>query len=176
MAHGWQGEKARLVPLDRERHMDNALRWFNDPEVTRWTVTGDWPMTRGMEEEFFRKADSEDRTNVHFAVESLQGEHIGFSGILRIDWQSRVGVTGSIIGRSDLWGRGHGSDSARVRARYAFEVLGLRMLVAEVMAGNDASLKMLANAGYQEVARVPDRYWKRGAYRDQIILVLRREE
>jgi hypothetical protein len=34
---------------------------------------------------------------------------------------------------------------------------------------------MLKNAGYQEVARIPERYWKRGAYRDKVILVLKKE-
>jgi RimJ/RimL family protein N-acetyltransferase len=174
MAFGWEGEKVRLVPLDRERHLDNALKWFNDPEVTRWTAMGDWPLTRLAEEKFFELADSDQRQNLHFAVESLQGEHIGFSGLGDIDWQSRVGVTGTVIGRTDLWDQGLGADAAGVRARYAFEVLNLRMLIGEVMADNASSLKMLAKAGYEEVARIPERYWKRGEYRDQVILALRR--
>ncbi len=90
MTHGWEGDKVRLVPLDREKHLDNALKWFNDPEITQWLETGDWPLTRGAEEEFFRAADRQDRANVQFAVESLQGEHIGFSGLRSIDWQSQV--------------------------------------------------------------------------------------
>jgi RimJ/RimL family protein N-acetyltransferase len=81
-------------------------------------------------------------------------------------------VSGSVIGRADLWGRGLGSDSARVRSRYAFEVLGLRMLIASVIADNRRSLGMLKAVGYHEVGRVPGRYWKRGAWRDQAILVL----
>jgi len=111
---------------------------------------------------------------VQFAVESLQGEHIGFSGLRSIDWQSRVAVSGSVIGRQDLWGKGMGGDATAVRNRYAFDVLGLRLLVATVIADNARSVAMLAKAGYTEVGRVPERYWKRGAWRDQIILALRR--
>ncbi len=172
MKVGWEGEMVRLVPLDRAAHLDNALRWFNDPAVTAWLETGDWPLTRGAEEEFFRAAERPDRGSVHFAVESLDGEHVGFSSLRSIDWQSRVAVSGSVIGRRDLWGRGLGTDSARVRTRYAFEVLGLRMLIATLIAGNERSMGMLAAAGYLEVGRVPGRYWKRGAWRDQAILVL----
>jgi RimJ/RimL family protein N-acetyltransferase len=174
MSYGWEGEKVRLVPLDRDKHLDNALRWFNDPEVTGWLETGDWPLTRGAEEEFFRAAERQDRASVQFAVESLQGEHVGFSGLRSIDWQSRVAVSGSVIGRKDLWGKGLGTDAANVRNRYAFEVLGLRLLIATVIADNGASLKMLTKAGYGEVGRVPGRYWKRGAYRDQLIFALHR--
>jgi RimJ/RimL family protein N-acetyltransferase len=175
MGYGWDGEKVRLVPLDRDKHLDNALKWFNDPEITRWLETCDWPMTRGAEEEFFRAAERQDRASVQFAVESLQGEHVGFSGLRSIDWQSRVAVSGSVIGRMDLWGRGLGTDAARIRNRYAFDVLGLRLLVATVIADNSRSMAMLAKAGYTEVGRVPERYWKRGAYRDQILLALHRD-
>ena len=172
MGYGWEGEKVRLVPLDRDKHLDNALKWFNDPEITQWLETGDWPLTRGAEEEFFRAAERQDRGSVQFAVESLQGEHVGFSGLRSIDWQSRVAVSGSVIGRMDLWGRGLGTDAARIRNRYAFDVLGIRLLVATVIADNSRSMAMLAKAGYTEVGRVPERYWKRGAYRDQILLAL----
>ncbi len=175
MSYGWEGGKVRLVPLDRDKHLDSALRWFNDPEVTRWLETGDWPLTRGAEEEFFRAAERNDRASVQFAVENLEGEHVGFSGLRSIDWQSRVAVSGSVIGREDLWNQGLGTDAANVRNRYAFEVLGLRLLIATVIADNSASIAMLAKAGYTEVGRVPQRYWKRGAYRDQLILALHRE-
>ncbi|MCU0304522.1 MAG: GNAT family N-acetyltransferase [Thermoanaerobaculales bacterium] len=172
MAYGWEGEAVRLVPLERGAHLDNALRWFNDPEITAWLETGDWPLTRGAEEEFFRSTERPDKGSVHFAVETLAGEHVGFSGLRSIDWQSRVAVSGSVIGRADLWGRGLGTDSARVRSRYAFEVLGLRMLIATVIADNARSMGMLTAVGYRQVGRVPGRYWKRGAWRDQAILVL----
>ena len=176
MAYGWEGEKVRLVPLDRAKHLDNALKWFNDPEITEWLETGDWPLTRGAEEEFFNAAERAGRGSVQFAVESTQGEHVGFSGLRSIDWQSRVAVSGSVIGRMDLWSKGLGSDAARVRNNYAFDVLGLRLLIATVIADNSRSLAMLARAGYEEVGRVPERYWKRGAYRDQVILALRRQD
>ena len=175
MSYGWEGDKVRLVPLDRDRHLDNALRWFNNPEVTRWLETGDWPLTRGAEEEFFRAAERNDRASVQFAVETLDGEHVGFSGLRSVDWQSGVAVSGSVIGRTDLWGRGLGTDAVLVRNRYAFDVLGLRLLIATVIADNSASLRMLAKAGYAEVGRVPGRYWKRGAYRDQVLLSLHRD-
>jgi 8-oxo-dGTP diphosphatase len=100
---------------------------------------------------------------------------VGFSGLRSIDWQSRVAVSGSVIGRKDMWNKGIGGDAMRVRNHYAFEVLGLRLLIATVIADNGASLAMLAKAGYTEVGRVPERYWKRGAYRDQVILTLHRD-
>jgi RimJ/RimL family protein N-acetyltransferase len=175
MPFGWEGEKARLVPLDKAKHLDNAVVWMNDPEVTAWTLVGDWPMTRLAEEDFFDRAMRETEKELHFAVETLAGDHIGFSGLHRIDWRQGVATTGTLLGRRDLWGQGYGTDAARLRVRHAFEVLGLRMLLSEVMADNVGSLKMLLKTGYREVGRIPRRMWKRGAYRDVVILVIERE-
>jgi hypothetical protein len=33
---GIPGERIRLVPIGKEKHLDNFVRWFNDPEVIRY--------------------------------------------------------------------------------------------------------------------------------------------
>jgi hypothetical protein len=53
--YGYEGQKVRLVPLDRARHFENAVRWLNDPVVTQWTLTGDLPITRLHEEDWFNR-------------------------------------------------------------------------------------------------------------------------
>jgi ribosomal-protein-alanine N-acetyltransferase len=174
MAYGWEGDRVRLAPLDKGRHLEAALRWLNDPEVTRWTLIGDLPISRLGEEEFFDRMSRGTDTDVLFAVETLEGDHLGFSGMHRIEWRHGFAVTGTILGRTDLWGRGYGTEAARLRASYAFEVLGLRLLLSEVMDGNAASVRMLSKAGYQQAGRIPRRHWKRGAWRDTLLFVLER--
>jgi RimJ/RimL family protein N-acetyltransferase len=175
MPYGWEGEKVRLTPLDKAKHLDNAVAWMNDPETTAWTLIGDLPVTRLAEEDFFDRAMRETEKELTFAIETLAGDHIGFSALHRIDWRHGVATTGTLLGRRDLWGQGYGSDAARLRNRHAFEVLGLRLLLSEVMADNAGSLRMLQKAGYREVGRIPRRMWKRGAYRDVVMMVLERE-
>jgi len=169
---GWAGEHVRLVPLDEARHFDNCVKWLNDPEITRWTLRGDFPISRLSQKGFFERFGKDSETDVVQAVETLDGEHVGVTGIHAIEWQHRTGVTGTLIGVRDRWGQGLGSDTIRTRSRYAFHVLGLRMLLSEVMDGNDASLRALTKAGYVEAGRIPDRWWKRGAYRAGIQLYL----
>lgn len=177
MAFGWEGKKVRLIPLERERHFDNCVRWLNDPDVTQWTLIGDFPLTRLAEEDFFeRMAKQNEGSDVALAIETLEEEHIGVTGIHGINYRHGVGTTGTLIGRKPLWRRGFGTDAIAVRTRYAFEVLGLRLLLSEVMAENIGSLKALAKSGYHEFGRVPGRYWKRGAYRDAVQLLVTRDE
>ncbi|MBW7905722.1 MAG: GNAT family N-acetyltransferase [Phycisphaerae bacterium] len=176
MPYGWEGEKTRLVPLDREKHFDNALRWMNDPDLTAWMLSGDYPLTRVGEEEFFARVSRPNAEDVVFAVETLDGRHIGLTGLHRIDHRHGTALTGSLIGLRELWGQGYGTDMIRARTHYATNVLGLRLLWSEVMVGNDRSLRALLRAGYREAGRIPGFYWKRGAYRDKIMLYLRRDD
>jgi len=174
MSFGWQGEKTRLVPLDKGRHHENSLAWFNDLELTAW-LTGEWPLSRLADEEFFDRMMRETENALSLAIETLDGEHIGFASVDRIDWRNGVAATGTLIGRRDLWGQGYGFDACLTRARFVFDGLGLRLLITEIMAGNVASLRMHQKVGSQQVGCLPGRYWKRGAYRDLVILALQSE-
>ena len=177
MPFGWEGDKVRLVPLDKERHFENTVRWVNDPEITWRTLVGDFPLTRLAEHEYFDRAGRGD-SDISFAVETLteDEEHIGLVGLHDINYRHGSASLGLIIGRRQLWGRGFGTDIAAVATRYAFEVAGLRLVLAEVMADNVASYKAILKAGFTEVGRIPHRYWKRGAYRDNILLAAYRDD
>lgn len=180
MSFGWEGRTVRLVPLDKERHFDNCVRWLNDPQVTAHTIVGDFPLTRIAEERFFERQmhASTKSTELTFAIETLaeHAEHIGVTGLMHIDYRHGTAVTGTIIGRKKLWNRGYGSDAITVRTRYAFETLNLRLLLSEIMADNAGSLRAVQKVGYREVGRIPQRWWKRGSYRECILLALSRED
>ncbi|TWT40925.1 hypothetical protein RAS1_36130 [Phycisphaerae bacterium RAS1] len=175
MSFGWTGEKTRLVPLDRERHFDNCVTWINDPQVTEWTLMGDFPLTKLAEEDWFQQRSKAGLEDIVFALETLAGEHIGLTGAHRIDYRNGFALTGTLIGRREMWGQGYGSDAVAVRTRYLFDVVGLRLLLSEVMEGNIGSYKVLQRNGYREVGRIPRRNWKRGAFRDLIQMVRERD-
>lgn len=178
MAYGWEGEKVRLVPLDKGRHAANLHAWMNDPDMTETILAGDFPLARVTQEGFIDKSSAqpdEHPSDIVFAVETLAGEYVGIAGLHKINYRHGVATSGTIIGPPEARGLGYGADAARVRTRYAFEVLGLRMLISEVFAENAASLKMLQRVGYREVGRMPRRFWKRGAFRDVVLLVAERD-
>lgn len=175
MAYGWEGERLRLVPLDEAKHFENYVLWLNDPSVTEWLLVGDLPLTRLMEKAWFERAAAGSPTDVYFAIETLDGVHIGTTALHHVDYKHGTAESGSFIGPAEYRGHGYGTEAAKLRARFAFEVLGLRLLMTSYLGGNEASRRMSEKAGYVEVGRVPARYWKRGAYRDGVILALDRE-
>jgi RimJ/RimL family protein N-acetyltransferase len=168
MSYGWQGTKVQLVPLDKEKHFHNAVRWINDPVVTAWTLIGDYPLTRLHEQDYFDRLSRPCDNEVGFAIELREEgeEHIGFCGAYNVSLRHGVGTVGLFIGRPKLWGRGLGTDTFRTLMRYGFEVLGLQLLLSEALTENVASVRMHAKCGFVEYGVVPGRYWKRGSYRD----------
>ncbi len=175
MAYGWQGEKVRLVPLDMEKHFENCLRWVNDPEITEYLGLSELPMTRLAEKEWFERACGVRETEIMFAIETLDGRHIGNSGIHQVNHFHKTAVTGTLIGEKDAWGHGYGTDASRARARYCFDILGLRLLMSEFLVGNVGSQRMQAKVGYVECGMVPGKYWKRGRYIDVVQTYLTKE-
>lgn len=175
MSIGWSSERVRLVPLDRERHFENCLRWINDPDVNEWLAVGDLPITRVAEEEWFQRASMAGETEVTFAIETLDGRHIGQSGIHNISHKHGTALTGSFIGEASERGKGLGTEAAVLRAWFCFHVLGLRMLTSEYIGGNERSRRMQEKAGYLEYGRLPNSFWKRGEYRDKVKTFLTRE-
>lgn len=165
----------RLAPLNMERHFQNAVAWMNDPEVTEQLYMGDFPIGELQEREFFEKMTGHLETDVVFAIETLGGKHIGFSGLHNINFRHGIAVSGTVIGDKGEWGKGYGSDACKIRSRYVFEVLGLRMVLSECFDGNERSLRMQKSAGYVEYGRCPKKLWKRGQYRDMIMTYLSRE-
>lgn len=162
-----RGERVQLVPLDRELHLDNYVRWFNDHEVTRYMLQV-LPLTRMAEEDFFERM-TKSTDAVTWAVHDENDRHIGGTGLHGIDWRNRRATSGIIIGEKDAWGRGYGSEVMRVRTRWAFEELGLHCIESECFAENVGSATSLARAGYRQVGIARKKRWRLGRWHDCIL-------
>lgn len=170
MGYGWEGELVRLVPLDETKHFDNCVRWVNDTDLTRTLGIGDLPMTREGQREWWNRTAPGSDTNIMFAIETLDGIHIGQSGIHQISHFHKNAITGSFIGEAEYRGKGYGTDAARVRARYCFEVLGLQTIYSGFLEGNDASRRMSEKIGAKVWGVKPKAVWKRGRYVDEVFV------
>jgi len=175
MAFGIEGARLRLVPLDADRHFENCYRWVNDPGVTNQLTFGHFPITRLQETEAFDKLQRPSDTEIVWAIETLDGRHIGQSGLHRISLLHGTAVSGSFLGDTSDRGQGFGTEAAQLRARYAFQTLGLRMLYSEYFEGNIGSQRMQEKTGYQTWGVKPTAEWKNGEFRDLVQTYLSRE-
>ena len=178
MMIGWEGNLVHLVPLEKEKHLLNCVKWLNDPDVNQWIERGDFPINTHVEEEFFNRHTTFDPKPrfVHFAIETLEGKHIGVGGFEEIHWRHGFGYIYCTIGDKSCWRKGCGSEAVLLFTEYGFNVLGLRMVLGKVFADNAPSRGMLKKLGYKECAHFPKYIWRRGSYRDFLIFCCQKEE
>lgn len=171
---GLRGDKARLVPVDKRVHMENALRWMNDPEVTQYLllVMG---VTPGMEEQWMDRVQKRDVEYV-WAIMDAENRHIGFTGLHGIDWRLRLATTGTVIGEKSAWGQGYGTDVMRIRTKFAFEILNLHRLQSEARIDNIASQRALEKVGYKREGTARKKLYYGGRWYDTILYAILDED
>jgi RimJ/RimL family protein N-acetyltransferase len=174
MSFGYCGPRVRLVPLDRAKHFENCIRWMNDTEVTDGIALVFPLVTSDRETDWFDHL-AKTNTDAVFAIETLEGEHIGNSGIHGIDFRLGIAKTGSLIGEGAYRGQGLGTEAAHLRAYYAFEILGLRMLYSEYYPHNHGSANMQRKIGAEIWGVQPGANFKRGHFVDVVHTWLSRE-
>jgi RimJ/RimL family protein N-acetyltransferase len=167
-----QGKLVRLRPPKPE---DAALMitWFEDLEVTRFVLRRH-PMSLEEEKEWVEKV-ARDPNHIQWVVE-FQGQPVGTTGIVQIDWKNGFGMTGTIIGDKAAWGKGVAREVMQLRAAYAFTDLPLRKLKSGYIDGNVASARAQAAAGYREVGRWHQDQFVDGEWRDLVLTELMRED
>ena len=167
-----QGKLVRLRPL---RPDDAALMigWFEDIEVTRF-IELRHPPSVDFEKEWVDKT-ARDPNSVIWAIEH-EGRTVGTTGIHLIDWKHGSGTTGTLIGDKTVWGKGLARELMQIRARYAFTELPLRKLKSAYLAGNEASGKAQAAAGYVIVGRQREERFGGGRWHDMVLTEVLRDD
>jgi RimJ/RimL family protein N-acetyltransferase len=170
---GIQGTRVRLVPFERE-YVDYVLRWFNDPEVLRYTKRV-MPLHRLQEEKYVDQM-AESKDDVVWMILDENASPIGVSGIHRIDWANRNARTGTVLGERSVWGKGYGTEVMALRTRWAFEELGMHRLQSECFAENTASRRCLEKAGYKLIGVARQRMWRNAGWHDLYLFDVLEEE
>lgn len=173
----WQGKKVLLRTIEK-RDIESFRQWLNDPEVNQFLLVH-MPLTELGEEKWFEKISHSD-SSVEMAIESYSlncpRQLIGNCCLDQIKWKDRVATFGIFIGNQSFWGNGYGTEAASLLIRYGFEQLNLHRINSSVYDFNIRSLKMHQKLGFQIEGRRRQNIFKNGAYHDEIILGLLKEE
>jgi RimJ/RimL family protein N-acetyltransferase len=170
---GLRGDRVRLVPPERTLHLDNALAWLNDPEVTA-TLKLNLGFSRRQEEKFFDEIEVREGDEYVWAIVDESSRHIGFVGLHGINWRNRWAHGGLMIGDRSVWGRGYASDAVRVRTRFAFGELGLHRIEGHTM--NPSMKRVYEKCGYRHEGIARRKFWRNGAWHDADLYALLDED
>jgi RimJ/RimL family protein N-acetyltransferase len=170
---GLKGGRVRLVPPDRALHLENALRWMNDPAVTA-TIELNFGVTRREEEAFFERLETRRETDMVWAVLDELERHIGFIGLHAIQWRHRSATGGLVLGERDAWGRGYATEAVHTRTRFAFDQMGLHRIEGHSI--NPAMCRVYEKCGYRREGVARQKLWRDGGWVDAILYAILEED
>ena len=119
-----------------------------DPRIAATTLVPHPYPPDGAVEHAHRVAEARQRREAFSFAVLRDSDVVGSCSLLHLDWAAREGEIGYWIG-VPYWGRGYATAAVRLVSGYGFEALGLRRIVAEVLAVNRASARVLEAAGYR---------------------------
>jgi len=103
------------------------------------------------------------------------GELIGSCGFARLDHYHGRAELGIWL-RRESWGKGYGQDALRTLLRYAFRNLNLRSVWLSTLADDERAVGAYRKAGFREAGRLRDHTWFDGAFHDDLLMDVVREE
>lgn len=173
------GKKVRLRrPPDRGWEHELLVAWRNDPANKRFFIREEpisldshlawWDVVR------------QDHHQRFYLVESLIDPDgpvlIGTTSLFDIDWASRTANYGRLLINGPDRQKGYGFEAEVLLLSYAFNVLGLRKIWSEILAYNEAALRLHEKTGFVVEGRLRWHVLKDGKYIDLVLIGLMKDE
>lgn len=169
------GDLVHLTQIDRD-DLPTFVEWFQDYEVKRFLGTDVRPFTVEDEKEWLDRVLT-DTDNYHFSIRTLDEDRlIGNCGLFGFDWRNRLAEFGIVIGEKDAWGRGFGTDCARVIQRFAFGELNLNRLWLRVFEFNPRGRRSYEKAGFVHEGTMRSAVYREGSYHDVHVMSILQAE
>ena len=144
-----RGQHVGLGPM-RSDLLETYQRWVNELQVSRTLGIPSIPMTVEREQAWLNDAlTSQDPLFTIYELTTMRP--IGNTGLHDIDHGSGTATFGLLIGETDIWGRGYGTETTRLMLNYGFDVLGLHNIDLQVFAHNPGGIKAYERAGFRKI-------------------------
>ena len=135
------------------------------------------PLPRSLEEIQARDKrwlEEEHLDSAWFAID-VDGGLVGMCGLHEIDHFQQRAEIGIRLGR-EYWGKGFGQDAVRTLVDYGLRHLNLRKISLRVLADDDRAVGAYRKAGFAEEGRLREHAWYDGAWHDELVMSVFREE
>jgi diamine N-acetyltransferase len=161
------GEKVALGALRRDL-IRFYLKWINDVVVTRTNGLELRPLTLEAVEAWYERV-SRGGSDVYFTIYERQTlRPIGTTHLDHVDRYHGTAEFNILIGETDCWGRGYGTETTRLMLDWGFFGMGLHCIMLRVSSDNERGIRAYTRAGFREVGRQREAL-RRGGQRDDII-------
>jgi RimJ/RimL family protein N-acetyltransferase len=130
----------------REKRTDDAWNdysWETDPELSRLDAA---PVLTLSYSEYLEEYASGKR----FAIETIEGEHIGNCSYYNYDEARGETELGIMIGNRDYWNEGYGTDAVSTLVDYIFNSTKLNRIYLKTLNWNDRAQKCFQKCGFNK--------------------------
>ncbi len=146
------GKKVSLGPLRRDL-LPLYQSWINAFETQRTVASIPRPWTLDQESAWFDDRLTAQDVVAFTIYENETARPIGNTNLSSIDYRNGTSEFGLLIGERDCWGKGYGTETARLMLDYAFTALGLNNVMLRVLSYNRAGIHAYQKAGFKEIGR-----------------------
>ena len=135
----------------KDEDMNDLVEGLNNLNVSKWLAAVPYPYTRKDANDFIsyaKKLDEDSKDLMLAIVLKENNKVIGGTSIQSINKKDGT-ATGGIWLNEKYQKNGYGTEAFSTRAKYCFEMLGLRRLENGYFSNNEKSRKMQEKLGYQ---------------------------
>lgn len=164
-------DRFQIYPFEIEDLNDNYKSWFLDPEVTKHNSHGLFPYTEDQEIEMLDMANEWKETslpkNIIWAVwaNDIIG-HIGNVALNNIDYINRNAEFTCIFGEKEFWGKGYGTETARLIFDYGFNKLNLNRIYLGTVITNEGMIRIAEKLGMTKEGTLSNHVFLNGIFMD----------
>ncbi len=167
-----------LTPFLKKDKAD-LIRYISHPDISNNTLTVPFPYRESDADEFLKMIQAkEKRTGKvwNWVIRNKEGNLIGSIGLLGKPafGNPDLDVFGYWIGE-EFWGNGIMTKVVKSFSDYCLNERGLVRLEASVFPNNQASIKVLEKAGFEQEGYLKKKFLKRGEYLDCILFAKTKE-
>ena len=166
-----RGDTIYLTNLD-PANAETARAWINDPEINRYLLTGQVPVSAAAEAAFYERAviDWAAGTGFQFEIHVAEdGRYVGNCGLHKVDMRHRSAEVGILIGETSEQNRGYGRDAIMTLTRFGFDTLGLNRVEIRSQADNERSMHLYEKLGFKPTGRLREATYSFGHFVDEAI-------
>lgn len=168
-----KSEKLAMRKVE-ENDLEILMKWRNSPEVSSFLFT-DITYTIERQKNWFNK-NKEDKENIYFIVEDLNGKKFGEARITNIDLKNKKCEIGAHIGEQEFKGKGLGKEIFRILTDYCFKELGMNKVYLRVFKFNEVAIHVYEKIGFKKEGILRQEILKKGKFEDVIIMCILRNE
>ncbi len=172
-----RGERVMLRNY-RQEDFPHIRKWTNDWETIKYLSSIFWfPQSETDTSEFLTRAMRAAPNAAYFVIADIQDEsYIGQMDMFEINWRTRVGKIGMVIGSGDKRGKGYGSEAMKLMLDYAFGVLGLERVELDVYTENVRAIRCYEKAGFIKEGTRRHATIVNGKYTDVLMMAVIQED